>query len=55
MTKEWFLYVKGYPEFRIVACTATDARKAKKDFKRLHGLKVIPRGALLTEQRRVEK
>ncbi len=52
MTKEWFLYVRGYPEFRIDACTATAARNAKKEFKKLHGLKIMPPGALLTDQRR---
>lgn len=55
MGKEWFLYVKGYPEFRVGACTASQALKAKREFKKLYGLKIMPSGALLTQQRRVEK
>lgn len=53
--REWFLYVKGYPEFRFTARNATEALKAKAAFKRLYGLKIMPSGALLTEQRRGAK
>jgi hypothetical protein len=53
--KEWFLYVRGYPEFRIVARNASEALKAKTEFKKLHGLKVMPSGSILQDYQRSVK